>query len=121
MICSDWNELFVAPTLLQIPGFEESFPALLIAGFLINVGVYILGWVLLGIASFRARVFPRPLAILLAAGAPVLLIHVPGSILPLYIAFAWMGLEVVRNQAAAPHTLPAGAASVSLSLLRAFA
>ena len=82
---------------------------MLIAGYLMNVGVYILGWVLLGIASFRARVFPRPLAILLAIGAPLLLIQVPGSILPLYIAFAWMGLEVVRNKAAAPYSVPASA------------
>ena len=111
MICSDWNELFVGPTLSQIPGLEESFPTLLIAGFLMNVGVYILGWVLLGIASFRARVFPRPLAIVLAIGAPVLLIHIPGSSLPLYIVFAWMGLEVVRDKLVAPHSIPASAAT----------
>jgi hypothetical protein len=113
MICSDWNELFAGPALLQVPGIEESFPITLIAGYMINVGVYILGWVLLGVASFRARVFPRPLAILLAVGAPVLLIQVPGSSLPLYIAFAWMGLVVVRNKVAAAHAaLPSTATSV---------
>jgi hypothetical protein len=112
MICSDWSIVFAGPALTQVPGIDQSFPVLLIAGYMMNVGVYILGWVLLGIASFRARVFPRPLAILLAVGAPVLLIHLPGSSLPLYVAFAWMGLEVVRNKLAAPHTVPASAATL---------
>jgi hypothetical protein len=111
MISSDWNELFAGPALSQVPGIEESFPIMLIAGYMMNVGVYIFGWVLLGIASFRARVFPRPLAILLAVGAPVLLIQVPGSSIPLYVAFAWMGLEVVRNKLVAPDDVPANAAT----------
>src|SRR4051794_30410692 len=92
MICSDWSLVFAGPALTQVPGIVESFPILLIAGYMMDVGVYILGWVLLGIATFRAHVYPRALAILLVIGAPVLLVHIPGSSLPLYIAFAWMGL-----------------------------
>src|SRR5687767_14585341 len=107
MIASDWNELFAGPTLVQIPGFEESFPAMLVAGFILNVGLYVLGWLLFGIASFQARVFPRSLAVLLAIGAPALLIGMPGSILPLYIAFAWMGLVVVRGRATMSELLSA--------------
>jgi len=51
---------FRRSNLVADPGFEESFPALLIAGFLMNVGVYILGWVLLGIASFCRRCRASP-------------------------------------------------------------
>jgi hypothetical protein len=106
MIASDWNELFAAPAMLLIPGFEEHFPVGLIVGFMLNYGLYTLGWLLFGVATLRARALPRPLAILLIAGillpvAGLAGLHFPGDFLPCYVAFAWLGLAAARDGARA--------------------
>jgi hypothetical protein len=64
-----------------------------------------LGWALFGVASLRARVYPRPAAVLLIIGAVVagllnqllaaLVVGSPGSTL----TYALVGAEVVRNVA----------------------
>ncbi|HMQ35619.1 MAG TPA: hypothetical protein PKD53_33230 [Chloroflexaceae bacterium] len=110
MIASDWSELFAAPAMLQIPGFEESFPPELIAGFMLNYGLYTLGWLLFGVATLRAKVFPRPLAILLIAGillpfVGMFALHFPGDFMPCYLAFAWLGVAAARGPRPSPAAL----------------
>lgn len=109
MICSDWNELFAGPALLLVPNFEKEFPTSMIIGFMLNYGMYTLGWLLFGISSFRAGVVPRSLSILLIAGiilpfVGMFSLHFPGDFMPCYIAFAWLGLTAARAErpAAAP-------------------
>lgn len=110
MVSSDWNELFAAPAMLQIPGFEEQFPLGLIVGFMLNYGLYTLGWLLFGVATLRARVLPRPLAILLIAGivlpfVGMLGMHFSGDFMPCYLAFTWLGLAAARERRAEPAPL----------------
>jgi hypothetical protein len=109
MICSDWNELFAGPALLLIPNFDKEFPTSLIAGFMLNYGMYTLGWLLFGISAFRSGTLPRYLSILLIAGIILPFVgmfsfHFPGDFMPCYIAFAWLGLTATRAErpAAAP-------------------
>jgi hypothetical protein len=69
MIASDWSAIFTAPILFEVaPDLVETKPTLLIVGFVLNFVTETLGWLLFGIATFRARVLPRPAALLLMPG-----------------------------------------------------
>jgi len=81
-----WTLLFIAPkvaplvpTFVEIPWFELSF--LLLA----------LGWLLFGVATLRARVFPRAAAVLLIIGAVLIAVPLPARALVLGVALAWLG------------------------------
>lgn len=52
---------------------------------------FVLGWVLFGVATHRARVYPRASAMLLIAGALILLLPLPLGGLVFAAALAWMG------------------------------
>ena len=95
MSASDWFEVFLAPLLVQTPGFTDELPGLLITGFMLNFGLETLGWVLFGIATFRARVFPRPAALMLMVA-----VLVPLGLPWIYVvsnsAMIWLGLVVLR-------------------------
>ncbi len=108
MIASDFNELFAAPILMQVPGLAAEFPPELIVGFILNYSLYTLGWLLFGVATLRAKVLPRPLAILLIAGillpfVGMLGLHFPGDFMPCYLAFVGLGLAAARE----PRPVPA--------------
>lgn len=101
MIASDWNELFAGPALMLIPNFDKEFPPTMIAGFMLNYGAYTLGWLLYGVATLRARVLPRALAVLLIAGillpfVGMFSLHFPGDFMPCYVAFTWLGVASAR-------------------------
>ncbi len=116
MIASDWNELFADPALMLIPNFDTELPVSLLAGYMLNYATYTLGWLLFGIATLRARVLPRPLALLLIGGIllPFVMLfirHFPGDFMPCYIAFAWPGLTAARAERPAPAPLAEPAAA----------
>lgn len=97
MVCSDWSEFFAGPALVQVPNFQQDTPAMLVAGWMLDYGMYTLGWLLFGISVIRARVLPRPLGIMLVVGILFPLIgfvdlHFPGDFLLGYTAFAWLGV-----------------------------
>ena len=52
---------------------------------------FVLGWVLFGVATHKARVYPRASAMLLIAGALILLLPLPLGGLVFAAALAWMG------------------------------
>ncbi len=52
---------------------------------------FVLGWVLFGVATLRARVYPRASAMLLIAGALILLLPLPLGGIVFAGALAWMG------------------------------
>jgi len=52
---------------------------------------FVLGWVLLGVATLRARIYPRASAMLLIAGALILLLPLPLGGVVFAAAVAWMG------------------------------
>jgi hypothetical protein len=86
---SDIN-LGVLPTLWTISGF-----------------MYILGPLLFGIATFRARVFPRWAGALLVLGAALIPVGAmvppewqPKIMIPVGLAFAWMGYALFSERRA---------------------
>ena len=96
MISSDWNQLFAGPTLLQIPNIATDFPPLMIAGFLMNYGCYLLGWMLFGLATYRARVFPRAAGLLLIVSILLSLTRIPGIFALFYATIGWLGILTLR-------------------------
>jgi hypothetical protein len=104
MVASDWSEVFIAPILHQVAPdlVETNTPALLIVGFVLNFVTETLGWLLFGIATFRARVLPRPAALLLAAGPLIPFIGPSWSYVFLNAAIVWLGVAVMRSLARAP-------------------
>ncbi len=65
-----WWEAFAVPyAAAEAPALVAEPPTgRLLAGAVVSFGVFALGWVLFGLASVRARVFPRDAAILLVIG-----------------------------------------------------
>lgn len=93
-----WVDLFVEPA---APTLFEDPPAVMITGFLASLGVYAVGWLLFGIATLRARVFPRAAAALLTAGVVVgfvftEFVEVPGALWLWYAAWMWLGIAALR-------------------------
>lgn len=95
MIASDWVDVFVHPALIQFPAFQEQTPPEMMAGFLMNYAFYTLGWLLLGIASLRARVLPRWALVLLLVGNLVQL--AAANFILFYLAFVCLGLATARK------------------------
>ena len=53
--------------------------------------VFVLGWVLFGIAALRAHIYPRSASMLLVAGTLILIFPLPLSGVIFAGAVAWMG------------------------------
>jgi hypothetical protein len=101
MIGSDWSEMFVAPLIFeQAPEIMENTPTRLLVGFIINYVLETLGWLLFGIAVFRANVYPRAVAIMLVVGALLqFFAGIPWIIVVMNGAITWMGWIVWRGTA----------------------
>ena len=89
-----WFEGFATPWLLEV------FPQLLTAerttiwviGYLSSYVLFALGWVLFGLASLRARVFPVPISVALTIGGLIgFLAAGPPWGAALGLALAWLG------------------------------
>ena len=92
-----WFELFITPSLaVEAPELAEA--ELGLAGFAISFLLVVVGWVLFGVATLRARVYPRLAAALLIVGAVASLVPVPLSGVVLSVAVAWLGLMLFTGR-----------------------
>lgn len=95
-----WYEAFIGPALReQAPEILTTAPggSILIGAVLTGL-TFAAGWVTFGIASFRARVFPRLAAVLMTvAGVGGILTLISPFQIPLALAVGWMGLWLVRS------------------------
>jgi hypothetical protein len=71
-----WAEVFVWPTLAQVApetmtGSVTDMPSYLVAGLNVSFPLFGLGLALFGVATIRARVYPRWVALLLIGSIPV--------------------------------------------------
>jgi hypothetical protein len=100
-----WANLFVAPVLAAgAPEFLDQvgrFP-----GFRLSLVIYAVGWILFGLASLRARVYPRAPVIVLIIGAALDLFGAPLSGLVIDAAFAWLGFSLFSGRAASVGRTP---------------
>ena len=61
------------------------------AGLIVSASVSALGWLILGVATLRGRIYPRLAAIVLMIGAAISAIPKPAVEIVLMLAIAWMG------------------------------
>lgn len=87
-----------------VPYLAAEFPEVLNAGEqgLLAVGfgmtfiLFPVGWLLFGIATLKARVYPRAAAILLTIGTVFTFVPVPAATVVLDVAVVWLGLSLLR-------------------------
>jgi hypothetical protein len=97
-----WTNTFAAPTLAtEAPAALESGPAgTLGLGFMLSFALGAVGWLLFGLVSFRAGVYPRAAAGALAAGAILTFVPLPGAGAVFYVAVAWLGFVLFTQKEA---------------------
>ena len=102
-----WYEAFAVPRLAEVaPHVIDTF----VGGWLLTGGVssfvlFGLGWVLFGITSLRARVFPTAISVAILAGGflsgvPIGIAYLSGGVV-LGLAIVWLGVWMMRTTAAA--------------------
>ena len=69
--------------------------------YIVSYSVYVLGWLLFGMAVLRARLYPRVAAMLLMIGALLILIPVPGPPIVFAVAVAWLGFVLFTGRSEA--------------------
>ncbi len=85
-----WFELFITPALtVEAPELAEA--ELGLAGFILVFLLGALGWILFGVATLRARVYPRWAAVLLIVGGLIAFVPIPMSGIVFSVAIAWLG------------------------------
>lgn len=102
MAGASWTQLFVAPSIAEVaPAFLDEGPGgLLNLGFTLSFGLAGLGWLLFGVASLRARVYPRVATILLIVGAVLTFAPIPLAPVVLAVAVAWLGFALLTGSSA---------------------
>jgi hypothetical protein len=96
-----WAELFVAPALaVEAPRvLDAELTGMLTLGFTLTFVVFLpLGWLLFGVASFRAGIYPRAAAILLMVGAVIAGLPIPLTEIVLYVGVAWLGFVLFTER-----------------------
>ena len=96
-----WTLAFVVPSAaVEAPAFldAEEVAGPLDVGFMLSSIAVSLGWALFGVATFRARVFPRRAAIVLVIGALLSAVPLPATTLVIDVALAWLGLALLSGQ-----------------------
>lgn len=98
---SSWFSAFVLPALARTaPEIATSAPpALVDLGDILSWGLLTLGWLLFGVAALRARVYPRPAAMLLIVGAVLVFLPLPFSAIVFGVAVAWLGARLISGDA----------------------
>ena len=98
-LASQAPEFYVAARSGEIGG---TVGAVLGIGVLSPILIQALGWTIFGIATYRARVFPRWLAVGLIVGSLLLFVPVQGSPVVFQLAVASMGVLLVTGRAERP-------------------
>ena len=96
-----WADLFVAPALaVEAPRVLDAEPTGMLAlGFTLTFLVFLpLGWLLFGVASLRAGIYPRAAAILLMVGAVIAGLPIPLTEIVLYVGVAWLGFVLFTER-----------------------
>ena len=98
-----WYEAFAVPRLSEVaPEVMDTFVSnRLLTGGLTSFALFGIGWVLYGVASVRARVFPAAISWAIVAGGllsgvPIGLVYLPGSVI-LGLAFVALGAWSLRS------------------------
>jgi hypothetical protein len=87
-----WAILFLTPTLaVEAPVLLDEGPP---PGFFFTLITFSVGWLLFGIATLLARVYPRTAALVLIIGAVISILPLPFTGIVLAVAVAWLGFAL---------------------------
>lgn len=93
-----WTYVFVVPHFAGVtPELVNESTGSVLAGFVLSYAVLALGWILFGLASLRAAVFPRWASLLIVAGAAIAFLPLPSRTLVLAIAVGLLGVRLLRE------------------------
>lgn len=97
-----WFEAFAVPWLGDVaPAALHAAGGTLMIGAFAGYILFAAGWVLFGLASLRAGVFPRVISAALMIGGLIgFQAALPPFAIPLAVAVAWLGAWMVRSSAA---------------------
>ncbi|MGH3667454.1 MAG: hypothetical protein ACRDWF_04695 [Acidimicrobiia bacterium] len=102
-----WYEAFAVPRTAEVaPEVMDTFVGgRLLMGGVLSFALFGLGWVLFGIASLRARVFPAAISVAILvggflSGVPIGIPYLTGGVI-LGVAIVWLGAWMRRTTAAA--------------------
>ena len=96
-----WSQVFVVPRLAEVaPAVADQGAGSVLAGFLFSFLVFGVGWLVFGVATLRARVFPRWAIIMLMVGAVISIIPLPSRALIVEIAAGYLGLTLLTGRGA---------------------
>ena len=105
-----WFESFAVPWIAdEVPAAFDTDPTVVLAvGAISSYLLFAVGWALFGLASLRARVFPRSISIAIIIGGlcGFNALLAPFGI-PLGLAMVWLGVWMIRTPFEAPTTSPA--------------
>ena len=107
-----WFEAFAVPWLGDVaPASLHQAGGMLVVGAFTSYVLFAVGWVLFGLASFRARVFPRLISVAIVVGGAIgFQAALPPFAIPLALAISSLGIWMVRTSRVASTTLvPASA------------
>ncbi len=91
-----WTALFIALSLAVVaPEVLDSGPP---PGLFLTLITFGVGWLLFGIATLLARVYPRIAAILLMIGAVIVILPFPFTGVVLGVAVAWLGFALFTGR-----------------------
>ncbi len=97
---SFWSGAFIVPALAEeAPALVEAGPpALVLFADITASALLTIGWVLLGWAFLRSRVYPRWAAVLLMVGAVIAFFPITFSLAPFGVAVAWVGFSLLSGR-----------------------
>ncbi len=101
-----WFDTFAGPWIITAaPDVANTPTGSVVAGALVSYALFAIGWVLFGLASLRARVFPRLISVAIMVGGAVgFNALLPPFGIPLALAMIALGMWMIR--ARAPRTIP---------------
>ena len=94
-----WFEAFAVPWLGDVaPAAFHLAGGTLVIGAFTGYVLFAVGWVLFGLASLRARVFPRPISIAIVIGGVIgFQAALPPFAIPLALAIGALGIWMIRT------------------------
>lgn len=93
---------FIGTSLLAGFFWALEFVAPIVAQSLVSITLFSLGWLLFGVGTLRARVYPRWAALLLVVGAVLFVLPLPVSSLIFDVAVIWLGFTLFAGRAQQP-------------------
>jgi len=96
-----WYEAFIGPVLReQAPELLATAPSgSILVGAVLTAATFGAGWLIFGLASLRAGVFPRGSAVLMTVGGVTGILGLISPFqVPLALAVGWMGFLLIRSE-----------------------